>query len=94
MSGRTYAAETPFCNLQTEANERRPQYATEVVPVSIDRRWCAFHEKWEMFGYLQRTSQKGWWSRKAREVLALFIVGEIIAIATLLIAGGAVAAMR
>jgi len=75
-------------------NTRRAHSATELVPVSIERRWCTFHEKWEVFGYLRRPSSKGWWPRKMREAFTLFIVAEIIAISTLLLAGGAIAAMR
>ena len=90
---RTYTTDASFCALQ-ESNERRPHYATELLPVSIERRWCTFHEKWEVFGYLRRSSQKAWWTRKARQVIMLFLLGEAIAVASLLLAGGAITALR
>jgi hypothetical protein len=91
---RTYSEPLSCASLEDERRERRPHHATELVPVSIERRWCSLHERWEIFGYLRRPSHKSWWSRKAREAFALFIIGEIIAIGALILAGGAIAAMR
>jgi len=62
--------------------------------VSIERRWCESCRSWHYFAILRRRSAKSWWSKKAREVVALFILGEIIAVGTLGLAAGALAAMR
>ena len=101
MSG-PYAEAPSFCTVQTDADERRPHNATVSVPVSIVRRYCVFHEKYEVGGEirvdklerLHHAARKARWSKKWRDVLVIFVLGELIAIGALLLAGSALAAMR
>ncbi len=89
----TFADATTACSTWRPNDERRTHTAPERVPVSIDRRWCEGCVSWHLYAFVQRSARTTWWSRKAREVVILFVIGELIAIGILALAGGALAAM-
>lgn len=80
----------------------RPKHATELLPASIERIYCAHHDRDEVglrisddvlkaFLRARRTSA---WRQKVREVAVLVVFGEILAIGALALAGAALAAVR
>jgi hypothetical protein len=90
----TFADATTACPPWKRDDERRTHVAPERIPLSINRRWCEGCRSWHMYAFLQRSSRKAWWTRKAKEVVVLFVIGEMIAVGILALAGGALAAMR
>jgi hypothetical protein len=90
----TFADATTVCSRWTPGNERRSHVAPERLPVSIDRSWCEDCRSWHFFASIQRSLRQTWWTRKAKEAVVLFVIGEIIAVGILAVAGGALAAMH
>ncbi len=74
---------------------RRGNYATEFEPVSIVRRWCDGHQTTHLFQVRRKPVRKQLrMTSKARDVLALFFIGEMIAFAAVALAASAIAAVR
>lgn len=90
----TFADATTACSHERVNNERRVHATPERIPVSIERRWCEGCHTWHFSAFLQRSPRKAWWTRKAKEAMVLFVIGEMIAVGILAVAGGAIAAMR
>jgi hypothetical protein len=93
MSG-PFADATSVCSRWRTGDERRTHVAPELVPVSIDHRWCEDCRSYHYFASIRRSSRTAFWSRKAKEVAILFVIGEMIAVGILALAGGVLAATR
>lgn len=83
------------CLRDTIAAESHSNYATEFEPVSIVRRWCDGHQTTHLFQVRRKPVRKRLrMTTKARDVLALFFIGEMIAFAAVAVAASAIAAVR
>jgi hypothetical protein len=81
--------------LRAEQGFRQAHNATELQPVSIEGRWCIACQKTHYFQIRRAPSRRRLHvASKARDVLALFFVGELIAFALVVLAASAIAAVR
>jgi len=81
--------------IRAEQGFRLNHSATELEPVSIEGRWCIACQKTHYF-QIRRTHSKRplRLGAKARDLLAMFFVGELIAFALVVLAASAIAAVR
>jgi hypothetical protein len=91
-----------LCDEMLGRVDTRSHDATKVVPVSIVRRRCYLHDQDEMGLQLPeefvravyRVRTRSQWKTKLREVAVLILIGEILALGAIMVAGAAIAAVR
>ena len=80
--------------------DTRSHHATKLVPASILRVHCRLHDQdevalqlpEELVTLLSRGKRRAQWKKKAVEVMALVVFGEILAVGALILASAAFAA--
>ena len=82
--------------------DTRSHHATRVVPASIVRIHCRLHDQdevglqlpEELVKAVYRVRSRSQWRTKLRDVALLILVGELLALGVILVAGAAIAAVK